>query len=74
MSTAMTATEKALRERSARVRLSDVRREGRHPLPDRDAPCRPPGYPKGTKVDVRKKPCAERASLAWPATLAELRH
>jgi hypothetical protein len=30
------------------------------------------GYPAGTKVDVKRKPCPERASTAWRAHLAEL--
>lgn len=29
-----------------------------------------PGYPVRTKVDVRRKPCAERVTLAWRVWLA----
>ena len=29
-----------------------------------------PGYPVRTKVDVRRKPCAERVTLAWREWLA----
>jgi hypothetical protein len=32
-----------------------------------------PGYPVHTKVDVRRKPCPDRARLAWRELLAELR-
>jgi hypothetical protein len=32
-----------------------------------------PGQPVNTKVDVRRKPCPGRASVAWRALLAEPR-
>ena len=32
-----------------------------------------PGYPVGTKVDVRPKPCNERVEVAWRAALADER-
>ena len=31
-----------------------------------------PGYPAGTKVDVRQNPCSERVTLAWRAMLAAM--
>jgi hypothetical protein len=73
MSIAMTATEKALQERALEFDCPTC--GAKAGIRCRIVTHRParPGYPKGTKVDVRKKPCAERASLAWPATLAELR-
>jgi predicted RNA-binding Zn-ribbon protein involved in translation (DUF1610 family) len=72
MSPAMTPTERALRERAIDYACPEC--GAKAGIRCRIVTHRParPGYPKGTRVDVRPNSCAERASLAWPAMLAEM--